>query len=108
MTLRPTPGPWRIPAPFRPRYVDTAAHEVAYIATCDRGPHDADLAQGQGRRPAHLHVHLPVRGGRRVTRAEEIQPPGYVPIAIPHQVPPVDVYGDFGPGVVIPLPKEAQ
>jgi hypothetical protein len=67
-----------------------------------------DVAEGQGRRPAHLSVPMPAPGGRRVTRAEEIQPAGYVPILIPRQALPEDAYGDLGPGVVIPLPKDPQ
>jgi hypothetical protein len=58
VTIRPVPGPWRVPPPFRPRYVDTVADEVTYTAQCDRCGRDAAWTEAQGRRPAHLHVHL--------------------------------------------------
>jgi hypothetical protein len=41
VTIRPVPGPWRVPPPFRPRYVDTVADEVTWTAQCDRCGRDA-------------------------------------------------------------------
>lgn len=35
MTVRPIPGPWRLPPPFRPRYVDTTVDAVEWVAPCD-------------------------------------------------------------------------
>jgi hypothetical protein len=47
VTIRPVPGPWRVPGPFRPRYVDPAADEVTYTATCDRCGGDATWRKGK-------------------------------------------------------------
>jgi hypothetical protein len=47
VTIRPVPGPWRVPAPFRPRYVDPAPAEVTWQAQCDRCGHDATWRKGK-------------------------------------------------------------
>jgi hypothetical protein len=46
VTIRPVPGPWRIPPPFRPRYVDTP-DAVEWVALCDRCGMDAPWRKGK-------------------------------------------------------------